>query len=302
VNDRFRNRTLRHDAQALLPVFDFLAGPAAVGRPDKPPYGRNPSIQNGFDRSEDRQACRVIGSKDVFARVHVDQAVRRKLKQKASCPGRRKLASQGHNTIGQSDHFVEDADLAPDEVESKGQRVIFRKYAAAGSGCEDGGSDQLRELLHQFRGPGSPLPRKKDRPSGSPQKRRRFLHEQIAWQRFPDSSGRWRIEPARRDAGKSFSGPLQHNRTRLPGEGQAIRFRNHPGNLVDPVRAVDPLRDRSGDASLVQRLKLEFLSCPCSRLADDVEDRRGIVQCLGKSGQRVGETRSWNRHEWSHPA
>jgi hypothetical protein len=149
VDDRLKDQRPRWwDAKALLPIIDFIAGPTAGRCPGKASNGRKQSAQNVFDRPEDRQACRVIGPKDFFARVHVDQAVRWKLELISAGPGMRELASKGNNAVRLPDHFIEDVYVPPIEIETQGQRVIFRKNSAAGYGGEDGRIDQLRKLLY----------------------------------------------------------------------------------------------------------------------------------------------------------
>jgi hypothetical protein len=177
VDERFKDHCAPRDAETLLPVLDFIVGPAADRCPGEKLNGGKQSTQNGFDRPEDRQARGVIGSKDFFARVHADQAVRWKLEFKTACSGMRKLASKTNNAVRLPDHVVEDVYVTPVEVETESQRVIFRENPAAGYRGEDGRKNQLRKLFHQFRVPCGPLTYKKDRPPGRPQKCRRLFHE-----------------------------------------------------------------------------------------------------------------------------
>ena len=279
MDDRFKDRRASYDAQALLPFLDFRAGPVAAGYPGKT-ISRPEAIDSRKDSIDavDRQARRVVCSKDFFACVDMDQPVGGKLELKVARPGMREFASKGHHAVGQPDHVIEDVYVAPVEVESKSQLVILRENAAAGSGGENGRSDPLCELLHPFYGPNRSLALQEgDGRRAAPRSVAASSTRESTGNSPPGRSGGFTIDRMRGRVGQRLLGPLQQYRTWLAGEGQVIRFRDQPGNLVSLVYGEDALYKRRGDTALVERLKLVPPGGLRCRLPDDVDHRCRVV-------------------------
>ena len=212
-------------------------------------------------------------AKDIRARIHAHNALRRQSQLKADGAREPELASEHEHQIGKRQQLVDRGNIATFAIEAEGKRMILGQDATPRRSAEHRGAEPLGKFAHQRRSADRSLTHDQNRVFRAHEVRHDCadigdVHCVRNHGLGRDRRGSGTFERLRR--------PFNEYRSRLAFESEAYRLselRLNVLRLVDAKRALD---QRRRHRLLIDRLEMEPV-IRARRATDDVHERDRVL-------------------------